>query len=91
MSRVDECQTNFPKNSTPLQVKLDSYLINLSLQINENIRMVESTNRLEWLQSHVNLEGLGEVCIKFLSPLYNEMDLYVLCLFCISAQSCRFH
>lgn len=31
-------------------------------QINENIRMVESSSRLEWLQSHVNLEGLGEVC-----------------------------
>ncbi len=30
-------------------------------QINESIRMVESANRLEWLQSHVNLEGLGEV------------------------------
>lgn len=30
-------------------------------QINENIRMVESSSRLEWLQSHVNLEGLGEV------------------------------
>ena len=23
--------------------------------------MVESSSRLEWLQSHVNLEGLGEV------------------------------
>eukprot|EP00795_Rhopilema_esculentum_P017568 gene17568-9199_t len=32
----------------------------LCSQINENIRMVESSSRLEWLQSHVTLEGLGE-------------------------------
>jgi len=32
----------------------------LCSEINENIRMVESSSRLEWLQSHVNLEGLGE-------------------------------
>eukprot|EP00794_Sanderia_malayensis_P000125 gene125-736_t len=35
----------------------------LCSQINESIRMKESAGRLEWLQSHVILEGLGEKLI----------------------------
>ncbi|XP_031554337.1 intersectin-1-like isoform X2 [Actinia tenebrosa] len=32
-------------------------------QVNEGVRSQESSDRLEWLQSHVNLEGLGEQLI----------------------------
>ena len=31
------------------------------LQVNEGVRSQENTDRLEWLQAHVNLESIGEV------------------------------
>lgn len=33
------------------------------LQVNEGVRSQENTDRLEWLQTHVNLESIGEVSI----------------------------
>jgi len=33
------------------------------LQVNEGVRSQENTDRLEWLQTHVNLESIGEVGI----------------------------
>lgn len=38
-------------------------LINHDLQVNEGVRSQENTDRLEWLQTHVNLESIGEVGI----------------------------
>ena len=34
----------------------------LCQQVNEGVRNQENTDRLEWLQTHVNLESIGEVC-----------------------------
>ena len=34
-------------------------------QVNEGVRSQENSNRLEWLQERVNLEGLEEVCSLF--------------------------
>ena len=34
----------------------------LCQQVNDGVRNQENTDHLEWLQSHVNLESIGEVC-----------------------------
>lgn len=36
-------------------------------QVNEGVGNQENTDRLEWLQAHVNLESIGEVRNRFLS------------------------
>ena len=42
----------------------------LCQQVNEGVRNQENTDRLEWLQSHVNLESIGEVCGRNLAPSF---------------------
>ena len=47
-------------------------------QVNEGVRSQENSNRLEWLQEHVNLEGLEEVLNLFLLFLNNLHKILIL-------------
>ena len=55
--------THFTEN----QVKHNGVLYFVFPQVNEGVRNQENTDRLEWLQAHVNLESIGEVRNRFLS------------------------
>ena len=58
--------TNFTEN----QAKHSGVLYFVFPQVNEGVRNQENTDRLEWLQAHVNLESIGEVRNRFLSGTY---------------------
>ena len=45
-------------------------------QVNEGVRSQENTDRLEWLQHHVNLEGIGEVSGAAASASPRQLDGY---------------
>ena len=48
-------------------------------QVNEGVRNQENTDRLEWLQAHVNLESIGEVRNRFLSATSSTINaIYVI-------------
>ena len=42
----------------------------LCQQVNDGVRNQENTDHLEWLQSHVNLESIGEVCGRRMAPSF---------------------
>lgn len=52
---------------TEKQAKDSGVLYFVFPQVNEGVRNQENTDRLEWLQAHVNLESIGEVRNRFLS------------------------
>ena len=54
-------KTHFTEN----QAKRSGVLYFVFPQVNEGVRNQENTDRLEWLQAHVNLESIGEVRNRF--------------------------
>ena len=59
-----------PSENTHLtenQAKQSGVLYFVFPQVNEGVRNQENTDRLEWLQAHVNLESIGKVRNRFLS------------------------
>ena len=59
-----------PSENTHLtenQAKHSGVLYFVFPQVNEGVRNQENTDRLKWLQAHVNLESIGEVRNRFLS------------------------
>lgn len=41
-------------------------------QVNEGVREKENSDRLEWIQAHVQCEGLSEVHLILLMPSENK-------------------
>ena len=67
--------TNFTEN----QAKRSGVLYFVFPQVNEGVRNQENTDRLEWLQAHVNLESIGEVRNRFLSATSSKFTaIYVI-------------
>ena len=62
-------KTHFTEN----QAKHSGVLYFVFPQVNEGVRNQENTDRLEWLQAHVNLESIGEVRNRFLSGTYSTI------------------
>lgn len=62
-------KTHFTEN----QAKRSGVLYFVFPQVNEGVRNQENTDRLEWLQAHVNLESIGEVRNRFLSPTSSKI------------------
>lgn len=59
--------THFTEN----QAKHSGVLYFVFPQINEGVRNQENTDRLEWLQAHVNLESIGEV--RFIGNILHNL------------------
>ena len=62
-------KTHFTEN----QAKHSGVLYFVFPQVNEGVRNQENTDRLEWLQAHVNLESIGEVRNRFLSATSSKI------------------